>query len=89
MFICQHSSRNKKSNISVRNAGCNAKLDILIKNATCSAKKKDDFLLRSPPLLCIIKLGFSHTHETITASSLRLLRVDKDKRGKLFYIKVI
>ena len=67
---------NKKSASSLRNAVCDAKLNVFIKNIKHNSRKKDNFLIENPPLLCEIKLNRSHSHETNTVSRLRYLRVD-------------
>ncbi|GFY70884.1 uncharacterized protein LOC108736369 isoform X1 [Trichonephila inaurata madagascariensis] len=85
-WICQHSKRHKQN--ANRTADCKAKLSIVIKKITKGTKKNDKYLKYDMPLVGEVKISLLHSHNTTSAETLRMLRVndevcqqDNAKRG--------
>ncbi|GFQ92710.1 SWIM-type domain-containing protein [Trichonephila clavata] len=81
-WLCHHSKRHKR--LPKRNADCKAKLSILIKKITKATKKTDKYLKFDVPLVGKVKISLFHTHNTTSAETLRMRRVD-DEVCQQFY----
>ncbi|GFR09899.1 SWIM-type domain-containing protein [Trichonephila clavata] len=81
-WLCHHSKRHKR--IAKRNADCKAKLSIVIKKITKATKKTDKYLKYDMPLVGEVKISLLHTHNTTSAETLRMLRVN-DEVSQQFY----
>ncbi|GFV45680.1 SWIM-type domain-containing protein [Trichonephila clavipes] len=81
-WICHNSNRHKQN--ARRNADCKAKLSIVIKKITKATKKKDKYLKYDIPLVGEVKISLLHSHNTTSAETLRMLRVN-DEVCQQFY----
>ncbi|GFS96019.1 SWIM-type domain-containing protein [Trichonephila clavipes] len=81
-WICHNSKRHKRN--ARRNADCKAKLSIVIKKITKGTKKKDKYLKYDIPLVGEVKISLLHSHNTTSAETLRMLRVN-DEVCQQFY----
>ncbi|GFR10152.1 hypothetical protein TNCT_208071 [Trichonephila clavata] len=57
---------------------CKAKLSIVIKKITKATKKTDKYLKYDIPLVGEVKISLLHTHNTTSAETLRMLRVNDE-----------
>ncbi|GFR00610.1 hypothetical protein TNCT_105181 [Trichonephila clavata] len=81
-WLCHHSKRHKR--IAKRNADCKAKLSIVIKKITKATKKTDKYLKYDMPLVGEVKISLLHTHNTTSAETLRMLRVNNEVRQQFY-----
>ncbi|GFX13259.1 transposable element Tcb2 transposase [Trichonephila clavipes] len=82
-WICHHSKRHKQN--AKRNADCKAKLCIVVKKITKATKKKDKYLKYDIPLVGEVKISLLHSHNTTSAETLRMLRVNDKTTSGCFY----